>query len=133
MNSTPADAQKAPKESGSRILVIEDDPGVLDVIDYLFSELGLVGEIFDDTAEALEHADAAPGFAAVLFDLDVCRTGHSEFVRKLARHGPVVALAGAGPGANVSLGALAVVVKPFGIKALSLAIEKALGWAGTRR
>jgi DNA-binding response OmpR family regulator len=116
------------------ILVVDDDPGILDALRFLFEDEGYRVQTSEkgDYAEALHDNGGLPD----LIVLDILLSGKDgrEICRKLksqadTRHVPIIMIS-AHPDAERStrdVGADAFVAKPFAIDHLLTVVEKLLG------
>ena len=121
-----------------RILVVEDEPGLLRVLVRYLARLGYEAVAAGRASEALEWLRADPeGFAAVLTDLSLPDMRGEDLVVRLRELNPSLAVlvASGSPSAlarNVALeGARTVSLeKPFTPRMLSDALDELLGAGG---
>lgn len=116
-----------------RVLVVEDDPQVLDIARELLAELGYTVETAADGEIALMRLRLRADIDALLLDLDLPRLPGPQLIRQLKADGnpvPIIAMSGTqsatDPRYMASLGADATLLKPFGLKALSDALKPVL-------
>ena len=117
--------------SGTRILVVDDDPQLLKFLVCIVCDLGHCALQANDGIDALRLAEREP-VDVVVTDLEMPMMGGVELTRRLRgapslRHIPVIAITGGarGPEALVA-GCHSVLRKPFGVEDLAGAITRAL-------
>lgn len=132
-DSTPDSAQiETTRLVGARILAVDDDPHILDVVTSTLTRLGANVVRADSAAKALELLDSQPIECIVS---DYCMPGQTGLdlvrtVRDKDRQVGVVMVTGAGelPIARQAMrqGCDDFLVKPFGLRDLRLSVELAL-------
>src|SRR5687768_14931558 len=121
--------------SGSRILVVDDDPTVSDVVRRYLERAGYDVTLAADGAAALTAADASPPDLVVL-DLMLPGMSGLEVCRQLRRRSdvPVVMLTALGEESDrvvgFEIGADDYVTKPFSPRELALRVQSVLRRAG---
>jgi len=121
-----------------RILVVEDEPGLLRVLVRYLARLGYEAVAAARASEALEWFRADPeGFAAVLTDLSLPDMRGQDLVVRLRELNPALAVlvASGSPSALAQHPALegartASLEKPFTPRMLAEALEQLLGASG---
>ncbi len=120
----------------SRLLVIDDDPGMLELIEVYFSRRGF--QVFgvpngEDALGALD--DTQPDL--IILDLVLPGMGGLDVLRQLKQalpRVPVVMASGHGQARNIvesmRRGASEFLLKPFELEELDLALQNALGVRG---
>ena len=118
-------------QSTCRVLVVDDDPTVSDVVRRYLERAGMVVEVFGDGESALARALAEPPDLVVLdlmlpglSGLDVCRR------LRAAQSTPIVMLTALGEEADrvlgLEMGADDYVTKPFSPRELTLRVQSVL-------
>ena len=117
---------------GPRILLVDDEPGLLEVCAETLSGLASSITMARDGLEALEHLRSA-SFDLIVSDLNMPGGGGLELIRKVSGMAPgtdVMVLTGYGTIESavecVRLGAVNYLLKPFKLEALRAAVAKAL-------
>jgi PAS domain S-box-containing protein len=120
--------------AGQRILVIEDEPDIRDIVALILRSAGYEPELTDDGEEALAKVEAG-GIALVLVDLQMPKMSGGDFLGRLEelpveRRPPCVVMTGRASWTQdqAELGAagrpVEVVTKPFGLDELLAAIRR---------
>lgn len=125
--------------SGKRILVVEDEPGLLRVLVRYLTRLGYEAVAASNAGDALDAFRADAGsFLAVLTDLSLPDMRGEELVIRLRELNPLIAVlvASGSPAALVEIPALAgarvaSLQKPFTPKMLADALDGLLGLSDT--
>jgi PAS domain S-box-containing protein len=133
--STPAD----PENRRRRLLVIDDDPAVLDVTARLLEQLGFSVHTESDGTTGLGIlADSNAQFDAVLLDLTLPGLSGAQLVRRIQRERPglpIVMMSGYTAedvaASETELGTLCFLQKPFTRQTLQTVLATALTGAGT--
>ncbi len=120
----------------SRVLVIDDDPGLLELLEIYFSRQGyrvLGVRNGEDALGTLD--DTQPDL--IILDLVLPGMGGLDVLRRLKQvlpRTPVVMVSGHGQAPNIvesmRRGASDFLLKPFEIEELDLALQKVLGFRG---
>ncbi len=121
-----------------RILVVEDEPGLLRLLVRYLARLGYEAVAAACASEALEWFRADPaGFAAVLTDLSLPDMRGEDLVVRLRELNPALAVLVASgspsklaPNAAFEVARTASLLKPFTPRMLSDALEQLLGVSG---
>jgi DNA-binding NtrC family response regulator len=122
----------------SRILVVEDEPVILELVRILLEGSGYAPVVIGDALKALEVVQTQ-AFDVVVTDLAMPRLPGPELVRAVRRHHPgtqVVLLTGAGPldGTAMTVPApYTLLEKPFAIADLLEAVAQAVALAHAER
>ncbi|MFR9675066.1 response regulator transcription factor [Streptomyces sp. TR06-5] len=123
------------KTPSSRVLVVDDDPTVLEVVSRYLGRAGYTVDRAADGREALAHAESAPPDLVVL-DLMLPGLDGFEVCRALRARGPlpVVMLTARGDEEDrimgLEIGADDYVTKPFSPRELVLRVQSVLRRAG---
>lgn len=115
-------------------MVVDDDPGVLDLMKHWLEDLGIEVRCVTNAAAARDLA-AAGAFHAIVTDVVMEGMDGIELMRHLrkdAERPKVIGITGVADGDNLgrvmrTLGAEGFLMKPFGREDLITALEKALG------
>jgi two-component system phosphate regulon response regulator PhoB len=122
-----------------KILIVEDENDLVDVLEYNIKREGYVVETATNGAEAISRIEANPAPDLVLLDLmlpdmsgvEICRHLRNN---RLTRHIPVIMLTAKGEEIDrvvgFEVGADDYVVKPFSVRELLLRIRAVLRRAG---
>ncbi|NOY46435.1 MAG: PAS domain-containing protein [Deltaproteobacteria bacterium] len=129
------DGTPGPCGSGERILVVDDDPSVAEILAEVLTSKGYRPEVFGHPAEAIEAIEADPaGFHAVVTDQAMPGMDGIEFlerVRRIRPELPAVVCTGfereETRRAAERLGGVQVMLKPFTAGELARALAAALG------
>lgn len=125
-----ADAQSTPQAAGRTILVADDEPHILTMLDEYFSSLGFTVVCARDGNEALEKASCDPDI--VLLDVGMPHLDGYEACRRLREHlsCPIVFLTARVEDADeltgFECGADDYVVKPFSLAVLGARVQSHL-------
>jgi len=122
---------EAPDTRAVRVLVVEDDPNVLETLCVLFESLGHRVEPFSDPRDALDRL-VVEDFDLAVTDLGMPGMTGYEFAERLLQRRPsvpVIVLTGWGGGKHEDAppNVCAVVPKPATLEALGRAIDAAVG------
>ncbi|MFN3188949.1 MAG: response regulator transcription factor [Aureliella sp.] len=116
----------------TRVLVVDDDPGVLTVIGQLLQSNGYDAEVFSSADELLRSV-GADDIGCVVTDLEMPRTNGLELQSKLLEAGSCLSVVVVTAHADVprtiqimSRGAVTLLEKPFKSQQLISAVEKAV-------
>ncbi len=108
-----------------RVLVVDDDPDILELVSTLLAAEGVSVELAEDGARALEVLERAEGPSIVLLDWRMPKMNGEAFLRALRAHPPrhppkVVVISGDYQvfATAKALGAVECVRKPFDFGAL---------------
>jgi CheY-like chemotaxis protein len=131
----PADSTETPAGGRERILLVDDEEGVLNFSQTALERLGYHVEGFLDPVLALERLSSNPTvFDLVLTDLTMPRLNGAELaaeVRRIAPGLPVVLASGYAARGELADGAerhfAAMLGKPYGIGELGLTVRSVLG------
>jgi FixJ family two-component response regulator len=106
------------------VLVVDDDPGMLNGLKRLLREYGFETELFD-SAEAFETHGGVDRALCVILDVNLNGVSGLEVCRRLRRRGfaaPVILITGndceAARNAAAETGCLAYLTKPFSARSL---------------
>ena len=126
--TSPGTSQRAE----TRILLVDDDPIILDALSRFLRREGYTVETAADGTEALEML-AAGRFALILTDVNMPRTNGLELLRAAKRHYPdvvVIVVTGYGTIENaveaIKMGACDYLTKPVVDDDIRVAVEKAV-------
>lgn len=125
-------AEQAPAQAlrgNVRVLVVDDDPMLLEAVSRQLASLGLEAEPFTDPAAALARVRSAPrAFDLLITDLDMPGLSGRELVAQAHRSEPglpIVVLSGTPHGEPIP-GAAAVLAKPASTTDLAAAVARCL-------
>jgi two-component system OmpR family response regulator len=117
----------------TRILIVEDDPAVRDVVEHALSREGMTTETASDGERALESLRAARPFDLVVLDVMLPDTDGFEVITRLRRDGcqvPVIFLTAKDTQEDkvtgLTLGGDDYLTKPFGLEELAARIRTVL-------
>src|SRR3982751_689701 len=126
--TSPAAASRAE----TRILLVDDDPIILDALSRFLRREGYTVETAADGAQAIEMLAAAP-FALVLTDVNMPRANGLEVLRAVRQNHPdvvVIVITGYGTIENaveaIKMGACDYLTKPVIDDDIRVAVEKAV-------
>ncbi len=121
------------KREKAKILVVDDDPGIRELLSGIFSQEGHIVEVAQDGKEALLKI-RKEGFDLVLSNLRMPRMNGIQLLeelQKIAPHIRMIIVAGAGDLETVTkmrkLGAYDYITKPFCLNSILQKVKKALG------
>ncbi|MDD2741297.1 MAG: sigma-54 dependent transcriptional regulator [Rhodocyclaceae bacterium] len=124
--------ERRPRGELNRVLVIDDEPDIRELIDLTLSRMGLAAECAGTVAEAREHL-AEGGFQLCLTDMRLPDGDGLEMVRFIAEHHPqtpvaVITAFGSAENAVAALkaGAFDYLAKPVGLEQLRALVKSAL-------
>ena len=124
--------ERRPRGELNRVLVIDDEPDIRELIDLTLSRMGLAAECAGTVAEAREHL-AEGRFQLCLTDMRLPDGDGLEMVRFIAEHYPqtpvaVITAFGSAENAVAALkaGAFDYLAKPVGLEQLRALVKSAL-------
>jgi len=124
--------ERRPRGELNRVLVIDDEPDIRELIDLTLSRMGLAAECAGTVAEAREYL-AEGGFQLCLTDMRLPDGDGLEMVRFIAEHHPqtpvaVITAFGSAENAVAALkaGAFDYLAKPVGLEQLRALVKSAL-------
>lgn len=111
-----------------RLLIVDDEAPLLDLLRRYLERLGYEVETFSDAAEALARFASGPTrFALVISDLSLPGTSGEELLEQMQRLNPQLrALISSGYPHQTRLPGVGFLQKPFLPQQLAKAVEKAL-------
>lgn len=123
---SPSKKNRAPL--GKRILVVEDEPGIRELVSRMLETLGYQVDNCENGVEALSKCDHS-GFDLVLCDMMMPQMGGLEFVRKLGEkenHPRTLVMTGFGLVEEVQTLGVPIINKPFDIDTLADRVSRAI-------
>lgn len=88
-------SEKAPKKTGKKVLIVEDERPLAHALELKFSHEGYETVIATDGAEALKIANATK-FSAILLDLIMPNLDGFTFMEQLKKKSPIIVLSNLG-------------------------------------
>ena len=137
---TPATSAPLPKATGRRVLVVDDEASIREMVRRALEAFDYSVSVAKDGAEAVEAFAASPAkFDAALIDLRMPVMGGKETVgilREFKRHLPVILMSGEPVGnsalSDMGLSDCAVITKPFSVDTLLRALARCRAEADSR-
>ena len=127
-----------PRGNGESVLVVDDDPALVEMVQELLAELGYEPQAFSSSRRALDAFSAAPGrFHAVITDEVMPELTGSEMCAKIRARGsnvPIVVVSAHGgsdfEARTAQAGATATMKKPYRRRELATILAAALSGTG---
>lgn len=123
---------------GKQVLIVDDEPNIVQALEYLLQRRGLAVRTARDGAEALRIIEADKPDLVLLDVMMPVMSGHEVCLRVRERadlgHVKILMLSAKGYDAEVSrgmaIGADVYITKPFSTKELMAKVDQLLGTAG---
>lgn len=118
-----------PRGRGERLLVVDDEPALAEVVAAMVSDLGYQGITYDDPQAALDEVkNSGYRYAAVLSDLTMPHMsgiGLAKNIKEIRPDLPFILMTGCNQPAEIrELGIQEVVQKPFGKNQIALVLNR---------